>query len=146
MLIRKGDMWTIWQEADLFCITTNSYIRSDGALVMGRGIALQTKQRFPGVEFALGKRIRHLGLYGLLVSEKWPAAKLAAFQVKRHFAHAAELDIIRHSAAMLAEWAEAHPQAQVHLNFPGIGYGRLEYDQVLPIIETLPENVSIWMR
>jgi hypothetical protein len=36
-----GDMWTAYQSADLFLITTNATITARGALVMGRGIARQ---------------------------------------------------------------------------------------------------------
>ena len=32
----------------------------------------------------------------------------------------------------------------VCLNFPGIGHGRLERDEVLPIIKLLPDSVEVW--
>ena len=36
---QRGDLWTAFAPTNLFLITTNSTIRKDGALVMGRGIA-----------------------------------------------------------------------------------------------------------
>ncbi len=51
---RLGNMWTAYEPADLFLITTNSTIRRDGALVMGRGIARQAKERFPDLDVTLG--------------------------------------------------------------------------------------------
>ncbi|MCO5205659.1 MAG: hypothetical protein M9928_11545, partial [Anaerolineae bacterium] len=54
---RQGDMWSAWDSADLFVITTNSTLRADGALVMGRGIARQARNRFPGIAAALGRAI-----------------------------------------------------------------------------------------
>lgn len=90
---RRGDMWTAYEPADLFLITTNSTIHRDGALVMGRGIARQAKERFPDLDVTLGRHIQALcgnqGEYGLLVSPRWPAAKLGAFQVKRHYSQTA---------------------------------------------------------
>jgi hypothetical protein len=83
-----ADMWTAYQSADLFLITTNATITARGALVMGRGIARQAKERFPDLGVALGKRIQAVwanqGVYGLFVSPRWPAAKLGAFRVKQH--------------------------------------------------------------
>ncbi|MCI0579953.1 MAG: hypothetical protein L0332_24090 [Chloroflexi bacterium] len=145
---RYGDMWTAYSKADLFLITTNSTIRQNGALVMGRGIACQARDRFPGLDKALGRQILnacgHLGEYGLLVSPRWPAAKLGAFQVKTRYDQPADPTIIEHSTAALHAWCAAHPTALVCLNFPGIGNGRLPREQVLPIVEQLPANVTIW--
>lgn len=153
---QRGDMWTAFASADLFLITTNSAIRKDGALVMGRGIARQARDRFPGLKAALGKQILNgcgnLGQYGLLISPRWPEAKRGAFQVKQHYDHPANtsallstsLELIRHSTAMLCAWCAAHPNAQVVLNYPGIGNGRLHREAVLAIIAQLPEQVTIW--
>lgn len=145
---QRGDMWTAFATADLFLITTNSTIRKDGALVMGRGIARQARDRFSGLDEVLGKQILSLcgdqGQYGLLVSPRWPEAKLGAFQVKGHYSQPAGLELIRHSTGMLCAWCAAHPDEQVVVNYPGIGNGSLRRKSVLPIIAQLPEQVTIW--
>lgn len=46
---RTGNMWTVWDEVDFFVITTNSTIKQNGAVVMGRGIAKQVRGYFPGI-------------------------------------------------------------------------------------------------
>jgi hypothetical protein len=142
-------MWTTYKSADLFLITTNSTLKKDThALVMGRGIARQAKERFPKLNLALGKQIQticgSLGEYGLLISPRWPAAKLGAFQVKRHYSQPASLELIQRSTAALCTWCAEHPDADVYLNFPGVGYGQLHREDVLPIISQLPEQVTIW--
>ncbi len=38
------------------------------------------------------------------------------------------------------------PHITVALNFPGIGYGGLNRNEVLPIISILPDNVEIWEK
>ncbi|WP_420640503.1 hypothetical protein [Candidatus Leptofilum sp.] len=145
---QRGDMWTVFATADLFLITTNSTIRQDGALVMGRGIAKQARDRFPGLAASLGRHILNtcgrLGDYGLLVSPRWPAAKLGAFQVKLYYSQPASLELIRHSTAIFCAWCAVHPDAKVVLNYPGIGNGRFRREVVLPIIAQLPEQVTIW--
>ncbi|HRQ42154.1 MAG TPA: hypothetical protein PLD25_29900 [Chloroflexota bacterium] len=141
-------MWSIYDEADLFLITANATTTTRGALVMGRGIARQAKERFPGLDATLGGHIQALcsnqGIYGLLVSPRWPAAKLGAFQVKRHYSQPAIMELIQRSTAALCAWCVEHPDAIVHLNYPGIGNGRLRRENVLPIIAQLPEQVTIW--
>ena len=115
---------------------------------MGRGIARQARDRFPGLDLALGRDIAtvcgHLGHYHLLLSPRWPAAKLGAFQVKTHYARPASPALIRQSAIALLSWCEEHPGAVVHLNYPGIGNGRLRRGDVLPIVARLPDQVAIW--
>jgi hypothetical protein len=54
---QQGDMWSVYQEADLFLITTNATLKRNGALVIGRGIARQARDRFPGLDIALGRHI-----------------------------------------------------------------------------------------
>jgi len=141
-------MWTAYESADLFLITTSSTIRRDGALVMGRGIARRARDRFPELAGALGRQILscscNQGTYGLLVSPHWPAAKLGAFQVKRHYRQPAGLELIRHSTVALCAWCTDHPHALVHLNFPGVGNGRLQREDVLPIVAQLPARVTVW--
>ena len=145
---KTGDMWSAFDEVALFLLTTNSTIKRNGALVMGRGIVRQARDRFPGLDAALGKQILNVcgnqGQYGLFVSPRWRKARVGAFQVKRHYSQPASLELIRHSAVTLHAWCAAHPNALVALNFPGIGNGRLCREDVLPILRQLPEQVVIW--
>lgn len=143
----KGDMWSIWENTALFLITTNSSIRTDGCLVMGRGIAKEARDRFPGLDRALGKMVWEYGdEYGLLLSESWPEKRLGVFQVKYHWKARADLYLIGLSTEMLAEWALEFQDLRADLNFPGIGNGGLDKRDVLPIVERLPDSVHIWTR
>ena len=145
MIRETGNMWSVFDTADYFLVTTNSYIRNDGELVMGRGIARQAKRRFPGLSAILGDRIQHLSLYGLEITEVSDlTAWIGAFQVKRHYMYPAETDIIKYATGKLKALAEQFPRVRYDLNFPGIGCGKLTKDQVTPIIEVLPDNVHVW--
>ena len=143
-----GDMWAVFDEVDLFLITTNSTLKRNGALVMGRGIARQARDRFPQLEYRFGQEITqrcdHLGTYHLLISPRYPTAKLGAFQVKYHYRQSASLDLIAGSVRALQRWCNAHPVAKVALNYPGIGNGKLKLAQVQPLIAQLSQNVQIW--
>lgn len=149
MNLHHGDMWNAWTKSDLFLITANSHIKRNGCLVMGAGIARQARDRFPGLDRALGAQIRKsnsLRYYGLLVSPRWPEAKLGLFQVKQHWSTKAKPDLIRKSARALYHFALNHPDKRIDLNFPGIGNGKLDVEDVWPLVAGLPDNVHIWTR
>lgn len=161
---RIGDMLLPehWEQADLVLITTNAAVNGKDRLVMGRGIAQQVRDRFPGLDQQLAQLVmsqaqsftpfaymsRSYRLfsppYYLIVPPNWPECNLGIFQVKEKFSDPASLSLIAGSANLLRQWCAAHPQARVHLNFPGIGNGKLERSAVLPIIQQLPGNVVIW--
>jgi len=148
MIQKFGNMWDAYDDADLFLITTNSFVTQRGTLVMGRGIAQQTRDRFPGIDRAFAKQITkrnaHLKMYGLLIPDDWPEHKIGCFQVKTHWGRPARLKLIRLSTYDLWHWTKEHPDASVHLNFPGIGYGQLYYEDVLPVVQFLPDSVTVW--
>ena len=148
MKIRKGDMWSAFDEADLFCITTNSTLRHDNSLVMGAGIAKQAKDRFPALPQMAGAAILKTFnpvMYGLIVSPRWKdGKKIALFQTKIHWQAIASLEVISMATQKLKEIAQANPTAKIHLNYPGIGLGALDPLHVATIIRVLPDNVSVW--
>ena len=130
-------------QGQLFLFTGNSYVTKAGDLVMGRGAAAEVKHRYPHVPGELGRQIlaakQRMGFYGLL----W-AGNIGVFQVKHHFREPAEYGLIGDSATLLATEAFAVPDLTFHMNFPGIGFGGLEYDRVLPMLASLPNNVIIY--
>lgn len=151
MILEKGNMWDVFEETDAFVITTNPIINSRGEVVMGRGIAKEAMERFPsiGKDFAVALDIAgdcfgqapgvgHIGDYGL------NSVPILWFMVKDHWKHHADLRIIKRSMHMLAAGAMYEPCKRFDLNFPGIGNGRLAREDVLPIIEQLPNNVHVW--
>lgn len=148
----KGNMWDVWDDADLFLITTNSFIKKNKELTMGRGIAQQAAMRDPQIPLYFGRELTrremHLKTYGLLIPPLWPHRKESAFQTKIHWRDKAKINVIGHSIELLTAWATDeytnHPEMKIHLNFPGIGYGGLARDILLSMINKLPDNITIW--
>lgn len=149
MILERGDMWSIFGKTDLFLVTTNPVIRKDGAVVMGRGIALEAKTRFPSLPYDFGGILRannernltrKVGYIG-----EYESQAIGYFMVKDHFAQPAKTSIIEKSAKRLAKFANTVPKEyRIDLNFPGIGNGKLAREDVLPLLEGLPDNVHIW--
>jgi hypothetical protein len=157
MKLVKGNLWD--SRDDLILVTCNSYIKKDGALVMGRGAALEMKTKFPKIDYRFGKMInyysKHLGYYGVFIldpnagpAEYVPSEqKLGIFQVKYHFKDKADLLLIKMSTRELVrdfyKYSFLHT---VSMNFPGIGYGGISREDVLPIIEGLSDQVTIYEK
>ena len=142
MILEKGNMWSVWPTTDRFFITANATLKKDGSLVMGRGIACEARDRFPGLDLKLGQAIGTSGkVYGILLGKK-----LCLFQVKFHWHEQADLSLIESSTMLLTAQAHIESEKRFDLNFPGIGNGRLAYDDVYQIIKTLPENVHVWTK
>lgn len=162
-IFKHGDMWQALAHVDHFLVTTNSFLRRDGCLVMGRGMALQAVQRYPHLPQLFGEDVRqccgHLGIYGVILGDSLTVegvrgqagqmvpileSRIGLFQVKTHFAEAAELRLIERSTKELYSLAIDRPKQRFALNFPGIGNGRLSAMQVIPYIQNLPDNVEVW--
>lgn len=149
MNYKYGNMWDVYAENNIvFCITTNSYVKKNGALVMGRGIAKTARDNIGGLDMRLGKRITnscgHLGKYYLLPDNE---TKVCAFQVKTIFNHDAQISLIKNSLIRLNHIAKKFSGHEFHLNFPGIGNGGLSKRNVKPLIDNVLreiENVTIW--
>lgn len=160
MKIQFGNIWSAWETADLFLFTSNGVLKRNGELVMGAGIARQVRDRFNNQRLPLiiGRSIAALAntepelydfrqnayKYGLLVSTRWPKAKLGAFQTKMNWKKKSPLPLIQFSTNKLIEWTKENPKAEVHLTMPGCGHGGLSQSEVLPLIEKLPDTVNVW--
>lgn len=140
-----GNMWNVLPDVtDVFVITTNSYIKNDGSVVMGRGIARQVRDRFDGIDKEAGQKIQHNSFYGFKPVSKKKGTFISFFQVKRHFKNKADLKLIQKSADSLAEQARKDLDVRFDLNFPGIGNGKRDVAEVKPILDGIPDNVHIW--
>jgi len=144
MILEKGNMWSVWGKTDLFLFTSNPIVNKDGLAVMGRGIARQLADRHPEVRREFGRYLTdpdptfyfcdRLGVFDNQL--------VGFFMVKNHWREPANLDVIKNSTSELRLMADHYDR--VDLNFPGIGNGRLKREEVLPIIEHLPDNVHVW--
>ena len=126
-----------------YLFTGNSFIKRNGALVMGRGAALEVRDMYPGIDKLIGLHLTHLGLYGLCLAGT-NHNNLGVFQVKRHFSEKAELDIIKHSVESLNQYARAFGRTAIYMNYPGVGFGGLLATDVAPLLTTLPDNVFLY--
>ena len=140
MKIVTGDIWD--HPADVVCIPINGFIKRNGAAVMGRGVALQAKDKFAGLEFTVGDHLKWEGnVVGLI---DWFEHWFLLFPTKHHWSQPSDLDLIETSARQLREIALAAPDTTYVLPRPGCGNGGLDWEEVGPrIAGLLPDNVHV---
>ncbi len=137
MLELKGDIWDFHDKEEWIAITTNGTIRGDGACVMGRGVALQAKQRYPKIPYQIGKM---LGVYGnvpLCLRD----VRIATFPVKFHWKDKADLGLIEDSARGLVEDITMLGIDKLYTVRPGCGNGRLHWTrEVEPVLKGILDD------
>jgi len=135
-----GNIWDRHKNGAWICITTNGTIRGDGACIMGRGVALQAKRRYPQLPYEIGANIARIGNH-CCVLKKY---KIITFPVKWRYNNKANINLISESAHELMEILDKHGIYKVYLPKPGCNNGKLDWNDVKAVIETiLDERVII---
>lgn len=146
MIEVRGNLWEY--EADFRCITTNGFIKTNGAAVMGRGCALEATQKYPGIDEVLGfllkehgNHVHELSWFDPQPSTQQQARGLLSFPVKHNWRDKADPDLIRRSASELRKFIDDYDRNFDAVNTvvvvprPGCGNGQLRWEDVKPILE-----------
>lgn len=139
MIELTGDLWS-FHPSGYVCITTNGYVKSNGECVMGRGVAYQATQRFPGIALEIGTLIRSKGNHVHVL----PHMDLITLPVKHHWKEQADLVLIQRSIKELEEWwFHSRVESYIYLPRPGCGNGRLQWPDVRPLLEGLSDQFIV---
>lgn len=131
------EVWDIARDCAL-CITTNGYVTKDGKGVMGAGIALEAKDRYPGIESLLARKIIKNGnKVDLLYMDIKKNLDLLIFPVKHQFYQDADIFLIKQSAIDLVRFCQLRNYDKVYIPRPGCGNGRLKWDEVKNILSPI---------
>lgn len=160
MIEAKGNI--LEMECDALCITTNGFVKANGAAVMGAGIAKQIRTVIPGIDKILGQKIVREGnnVHALLkYNDVWvvsyPVKPITATSDGKNFVKhkyfpvgatvpgwackATEALIIK-SAHQLVKLANQHGWKTVLLPRPGCGAGELQWKAIKPILEKILDD------
>jgi hypothetical protein len=166
----KADIWAYWGVADALCITTNGSLKAGGELVMGRGIALDAAQRFPGMALHLGRQVRQNGnktqvVMGTTVPMGTPTALVAlptkpgdvrvktteevmpqfrsqvrSGQMVQGWKMFSTLPLITRSLTELNQLADEHKWQSIVLPPPGAGNGGLDLNMVVGLCKEMLDD------
>ena len=128
-----GNIWDYHKGDDYIVIPTNGTIKKNGELVMGRGLALQAKLRYPELPLFLGKLVSDFGNHLFRLDQY----KLLSFPVKDNWWEVASLELIEESTKQLAGsiGLASGIRGNIYLPRVGCGNGKLSWSQVKSILE-----------
>lgn len=160
MLEAYGNIWDNLELFDALVITTNGFIKNNGEAVMGRGIALQAKERFPSLPKKLGLHLQllsnHVGIFTILPAEYHLVDHhyyILTMPVKPDYVRTitgmmpgwrakADIKLIERSAKELVQIVDVkeHQINSVLMPRPGCGNGGLKWEVVKPIIAPILDD------
>jgi hypothetical protein len=130
-----GNLWNFHSLGPI-CITTNSIIRKDNTLVMGAGIALQAKQRFPDVPGTLAGLVRKYGNRAFYLS----IPNLFSFPTKHDWKDRSDIDLIAQSCHDIVDITGRMGFNRVFLPKPGCANGQLSWADVDAVISRILDD------
>jgi hypothetical protein len=147
MRVDTGDLWTY--PADVRVITTNGVIKANGELIMGKGTALQAKERYPGIALELGQLVEANGNNPSSYTAP-DGTRIWTFPVKWHWSMKADFDLMAHSCHRLMRLANLLQEVRAQqgretevvivMPRPGCGEGGREWTAVKAHIENLLDD------
>lgn len=130
-----GDLWGYKSKENLNIlrvITTNGFVKQNGELVMGRGVALQAKKKYPHLPRILGEKVREGGNHVYIIDDYC----IVSFPVKPDIWWAnADIKLIQRSAIELRYLTKNGKWDYIVMPRPGTGNGHLKWEDVKPILE-----------
>lgn len=133
-----GNLWDYHRDGPV-CITTNGVIKKDNQLVMGAGIALQAKMRFPNLPYKLANMVLAYGNRVFHMDEE----NLFSFPTKNDWKDKSDIDLIVRSCKQLVEIADNLHLSQplrVYLPKPGCANGQLSWPVVNRVISDILDD------
>ena len=140
MLEVKGNLWDFHDTGKWIVIPTNGTVKRGYSAVMGRGIALQCKTRYPQFPVLFGRKLSLLGNH----VSKFDAFKILTFPVKDSWFGTASIDLIKRSVQELQAYGYL---SEIFLPKVGCGNGGLRWSEVRLLLEVLDNRftvVSLW--
>ncbi len=155
MLEAYGDIWREQHKYDAIVVTTNGFVKKNGEAVMGRGIALGAKTKYPDLPKYLGGILKQYGNIPWIFSiDQWNGEEayedvIFTLPVKPEFGPngepgwraRADINLIKRSVKKLVAMVDdLGYMKKVLMPRPGCGNGGLKWEDVKPIIEPLLDD------
>ena len=137
MNYRIGDVWEM-PGIRYICVPINGTLKGNGALVMGKGLAEQAKNKCSNLDSIAGRMVAEYGLRVMIVGTEWNH-RIILFPTKYKWNDAkASTSLIGVSCMELEILAKSMPDCTIALPRPGCGVGQLSWVyEVEPIVNRL---------
>lgn len=146
------------KDVDAICITTNGNYTVGGLACMGGGCAGEAARRWPEVPKRLGKLLKqfrnnipfvigavdekgnHLVLNPEMIQNRQFKCLVFSFPTINNLGSASNLQLIKQSASIMADYATQFKLKSIILPRPGVGIGGLSWEEVKPEIEKILDD------
>lgn len=143
----RGNILDYIGRADGVCITTNGIVKSNGEAVMGAGVALAFKNRFPQLPKLLGSAITREGnvvrfLDYVQGQHGSKFTRTISFPTKHHWRDKSDIELIKESARQLVHFCDtvAPKASKIIIPRPGCGNGELNWRDVKEILSPMLDD------
>lgn len=126
----KYDIFSLPQNGEGVCVTTNGIVKANGEAVMGAGIAKQANQLFH-VSWKLGKYIKEYGnrVFNMgQFSNGSQSLTVITFPTKHHWKEDSDITLICKSCEELVALCDKFNITKCYMTPPGCGCGNLNYE------------------
>jgi hypothetical protein len=136
MMEIRGDIWKYHDSGNKIVITTNGIVKPDGNAIMGKGIALEAKKRFPELPTLVGE---HITNHGNTVG--WFAPyRIFTFPTKNNWRDDSSFTLIRTSAFSLLKAVNWLHYSKIFMVRPGCNNGNLKWEAVKPFLSEILDS------
>ena len=132
-----GDLYSYYSKTNkqIIAIPTNGIIDNKNKAVMGRGVALSAKMRFPWIDTVLGQMLISNGNH-----VHYLGSNLLSFPTKHDWRNSSDINLIKQSCYETMVLKQLYNWEYVMMVRPGCGNGGLQWEYVKPIIEPLLDD------
>lgn len=116
-------------------------VNTRGELVMGKGIALEAKNRYPNLPIQAGNLVKNAGNYTFV----FPEYKLITFPTKNNWRDKSDIDLIQRSIDQLLYVIDNHDELaidKIYAPLIGCGNGGLKWEYVSSMISKTYEKFN----
>jgi hypothetical protein len=122
-----GDLFAYHKDPEsAICIPTNAILKNNGELVMGAGVALTAKLKFPELPYLLGNLIQARGHRVHYIEE----LRIFSFPTKYHWKEDGDLELVKKSAMQLENMVDDLGIEKIYLPKVGCGLGKIDWNLV----------------
>lgn len=132
-----GNAWDYYEAGAHICITTNGTINNGGQIVCGAGIAEQARVRWGLFPRALAQLHEAYGQHVFLMQNR-----MISFPVKFNWWEMANSSLIHQSYEELLSLISLYKINRVILPRPGCGNGKLKWEDVRNVLESVSKRID----
>jgi hypothetical protein len=128
----SGDIFNEAIPRDAICVTTNGVLDRHGCLVMGAGIALEAKMKFPSLPEIWGKEVKKRGMGPVFAVSELENVNysIISFPTKYDWRTPSSIDLIMGSCRILKRVSDERGWDRILVPRPGCQNGKLEWSFV----------------